>query len=246
MPLPTTKFPLLIALIGLVLSACGIGTPDLKDPSEILTRSVAAFEGADSVHLGAEVDGTLSLDPAGSGQATDMSLAGTRFTADLDLRNHHSHVSAAVPAFLGLSADIVVIGSDTWTKISLSGDKYEKSATDAANPTDPNAVIKSVTEFLARPEVRPTMKDDASCGSKRCYQVEINLTAADIATLMPGTNLGDAVVVVKLLVEKDTLYPAMATVSVKGSKVGDLTLTLRLSDWNKSVTITAPPADQVN
>ncbi len=236
----------LIILTALGLGACGIGTPDLKDPSEILTRSVAAFEGADSVHLVAEVDGTLSLNLTGPGEATDMSLAGTTLTGDLDLRNHNSHVSAAVPAFLGLSADIVVIGPDTWTKISLSGDKYEMSATDDTSPTDPDAVIKSVTDFLARPEVRPTRKDDASCGSTSCYRIEINLTAADIATLMPGTNLGDAVVVVTLLVEKDTLYPASATVSVKGSTVGDLTLTLRLSDWNKSVAITAPPADQVN
>ncbi|MEO5918245.1 MAG: hypothetical protein ABIQ17_01655 [Candidatus Limnocylindrales bacterium] len=241
-----TKVPLLIALVGLVVSACGVGTPDLKDPDEILTKSVAAFEGADSVRLVAEVDGTLSLDLTRLGQATDMSLAGTMLTADLDLRNHSSHVSAAVPAFLGLSADIVVIGPDTWMKISLSGDKYDKSATDATSPTDPDAVIRSVTDFLARPEVRPTKNDDAACGSKSCYQVEIDLTAADLATLMPGTDLGDAIVVVKLLIEKDTHYPVSATVSVVGSGVGDLTLTLAMSDWNKSLIITAPPADQAN
>lgn len=235
-----------LLVVALLVAACGAGSaPALTDPSEILTKAVAAMQQAKSVHVEASVDGTLSADLTGIGQGGDMSLAGTTLTADLDLANGNAHVSAGVPAFLGLTADIIVVGADTYTKVSLTGEKYQKSATSATDPTDPAVALKEVTDFLANPAVSPVKKGDASCGSKSCYQIEINLSAADLATLMPSDTIGDATVVATILVEKDTLYPVSATIVLKGSTVGDLTLTVALKDWDKSVTVSAPPADQV-
>lgn len=238
--------PALLVAIAVLVAACGGASgPTLTDPSEILTKSVAAMQQAKSVHLEASVDGTLSADLTGIGQGGDMSLAGTTLTADLDIANKNTHLTAGVPAFLGLTADIIVVGSDTYTRVSLTGEKYQKSATSTTDPTDPSVALKEVTTFLENPAVSPVKKDDASCGSKSCYQIEISLSAADLATLMPDAAIGDATIVATILIEKDTLYPASATLNVKGSNVGDLTLKLTLKDWDKAVTITAPQADQV-
>ena len=237
--------PTLLVVAALVLGACGAGTPAITDPKEILTKAVAAMQEAKSVHLEVTVEGTLTADLIGTGQASEMSLAGTSLTADLDLANDNAHITAVVPAFLGLTADIIVVGSDTYTKISLAGDKYEKSTTDPGEATDPNAVLKEIADFLDKPEVAPTKKDDATCGSRSCYQVVINLTADDLKTLMPDQDIGDATVVATIFVEKDTLRPVSATVTISGATVGELTLKIAMSEWDKSVTITAPPADQV-
>ena len=237
--------PTLLVVAALVLGACGAGTPAITDPKEILTKAVAAMQEAKSVHLEVTVEGTLTADLIGAGQASEMSLAGTSLTADLDLANDNAHITAVVPAFLGLTADIIVVGSDTYTKISLAGDKYEKSTTDPGESTDPNAVLKEIADFLDKPEVAPTKKDDATCGSRSCYQVVINLTADDLKTLMPDQDIGDATVVATIFVEKDTLRPVSATVTISGATVGELTLKIAMSEWDKSVTITAPPADQV-
>ncbi len=237
--------PALVVVAALVLGACGAGTPAITDPKEILTKAVAAMQDAKSVHLEVTVEGTLTADLIGTGQASEMSLAGTSLTADLDLANDNAHISAAVPAFLGLTADIIVIGSDTYTKISLAGDKYEKSTAEPGESTDPSAVLKEIADFLDKPEVAPAKKDDATCGAKTCYQVVINLSADDLKTLMPDEDAGDATVEATFFIESDTLHPVSATVAISGPTVGEITLTLDMTDWDKSVTITAPPADEV-
>lgn len=236
----------LLMTFALLLAACGVGSgPSLSDPKEILTKAVAAIQAAKSVHLEATVDGTFSADLTGTGQSSAMNLAGTTLTADLDIAAGNAHVSAGVPALLGLTADIIILGQDTYLKASLTGEKYKKSATSTTQPADPAAALKEVTAFLENPAVTPVKKADAACGSKSCYQIEISMSSTDLASFLPSDTVQDATIVATMLIEKDTLYPVSATLGLKGSSVGDLTLTIVLKDWDKSVTISAPPADQV-
>jgi hypothetical protein len=238
----------LLTIATLLLGACSSPSPTISDPKEIVTKAVAAVQQATSVHLEATVDGSIStglIRGAGLAGGTEMSLAGTTLKGDLDLAGKSAHLSAAVPALLGMTADIIMVGSDTYMKVSIAGDKYQKSTSPAGTSSDPAALVQQVADFLDRPEVTPTKKDDTSCGSKSCYTVEIDLTAAQLASLLPGTDLGDATLKSTLLVEKDSLHPAAATIVVAGSTVGNLTIKVTLSDWNNPVTITPPPADQV-
>lgn len=238
--------PTALVVLALLVAACGGNSaPALTDPNEILTKAIAAMQNAKSVHLEATVDGTFKADLTGTGTASELNLAGTSLKGDLDLAAKNAHVTAAVPAFLGLTADIIIVGTDTFTKVSLSGDKYTKSATASTDPTDPTVALKEVETFLKRPEVKPVKKDDASCGSKKCYQVELNLSADDLKALIPDQDLQGASIVATILIEKETLYPASATVTIAAAAFGEVNVTITMSDWNKSVTITAPPADQV-
>src|SRR5512146_185109 len=236
----------LVAVLFLGLAACGGNAgPTISDPKEIVTKAVEAMQKAKTVHLDATIDGTLDSGILGGGQGADITLTGTLMNADVDLAAKKLHMTATVPAMLGLTADIVVVGADTYTKISLSGDKYQKSTTAASASSDPLAAIAQIKAFLDRPEVAATKKDDASCGSKRCYVVAFDLTADELKTLVPGTDLGDGTIGVSILVETDTLDPAAVNVAAKGSTLGDLTLKVTFSAWDKPVTIAAPPADQV-
>ena len=235
----------LLILATLTLGACGTSSgPSISDPKEIITRAVEAMQKAKTVHIEAALDGQLDPSFIG-GQTGEIALSGTTASIDADLAGKNLHMTAAVPALLNVTADVIVVGATTYTKISLSSDKYVKSTTAAGAPTDPTTAITQLKTFLDRPELGATKKGDTSCGSKSCYQVEIQLNADELKALVPGTDLGDATVTLLLMVEKDTLDPAGITVAAKGSTLGDLTLKLTLSAWDKPVTVIAPPADEV-
>jgi len=234
-----------VLIAALVLAACGNAGPTISDPREIVTKAVAAMQAAKSVHVEATVDGTLKPGILGGPVAGDLTLAGTTLSGYVDFTARNVHLAAAVPAMLGLTADVIVVGADTWTRISLTGTKYAKSATGATTPADPANVIVELKSFLDRPEVKPARKDDVSCGSKSCYVVEIDLAAAQLKTLAPGLDLGDATVTLWMQVEKDTLHPASLEATARGSTVGNLSLKVAFSGWDKPVTISAPPTDQV-
>ena len=235
-----------MVVIALFVAACGGNSgPALTDPGEILTKALAAMQNAKSVHLEATVDGTVKADLTGAGTARELNIGGTNLTGDLDLAAKNAHVSAAVPALLGLTADVIIVGPDTFTKVSLSGDKYKKSTTSATDPTDPTVALKEVEAFLKRPEVKPVKKDDTDCGPKKCYRIELTLSAEDLKALIPDQDLRGASIVATILIERDTLYPTSAIVTISAATFGELKATITLSNWDKSVTITAPPADQV-
>ena len=161
-------------LLAVVAAGCGNNSgPTISDPKEILTKAVAAMQAATTVHVAATVDGTLDPSILGGGQTGDITLAGTTMNGDVDLAARNLHVTASIPAMLGLTADIIIVGPDTYTKLSLGGDKYTKSTTATGTPGDPATAITQVESFLARPDLEAVKKDDATCGSKRCYVVQI-------------------------------------------------------------------------
>jgi hypothetical protein len=244
------RLPALLVVAAIAVGACGGSTPALSDPGEILTKAVESMQKAKTVHVEATVDGTLSLDLTGTGQAGEVTLTGTKLTADIDIKDSNLEASLAVPAILGLTADVIVVGDDTYTRTSMTGDKYQKSSTSGSglpvDATDPEQSLKDLQEWLKKPEVGPQKLDDASCGSESCYQVKIDLTADELGALIPeAAGLGSATVALTILVEKDSLHPSRLTFDITAAELGDLTLTLSFSKWDESLDISAPPADEV-
>ena len=242
--------PALLVVAVLVAGACGGSTPALTDPSEILTKSVAALQDVKTVHLEATVEGTLKLDLSGTGQASPVALTGTKLAMDIDAEDSSGTLSLEVPALLGMTVDAIMVGGDTYTRTSLTGDKYQKgSSGDSDIPvdaTDPEQSLKDLEAWLKKPEVDPTKEADASCGSKTCYQVKIDLTAEELQALIPeASDIGDAAIVLIVLVEKDTLRPASMALEVSSGEFGELSVSLTLSKWDAALDISAPPADEV-
>lgn len=240
----------LLVIAAILVGACGGSTPAISDPSEILTKAVESVQKAKTVHVEATVDGTISLDLTGTGQAGDIALTGTKLTADIDVEDGNLKASLAVPAILGLTADVIVVGDESYTRTSMTGDKYTKgSASDSGLPvdaTDPEQSLKDLQAWLKKPEVGPEKLGDTSCGSRSCYQVKIDLTADELAALIPDAgDLGAATVVLTVLVEKDGLRPASLIFDITATELGNVTLTLSFSKWDESLDISAPPADEV-
>jgi len=242
--------PGLLVVAAIAVGACGGTAPALTDPSEILTKAVEALQNAKTVHMEATIDGTVKFDPTGTGQPGDISLTGTKLTADIDIEDGDLEASVAVPALLGMTADFIIVDHDTYTRVSLQGDKYTKGTTGEVgipiDPADPEQSLKDLQDWLARPEVGPKKLDDTSCGSKSCYQVEIDLTPEEVLALVPDVStLGSGAVVLTALVEKDTLRLANLVLELTIPEVGQVSINLALSKWDEGLDISAPPADQI-
>lgn len=240
----------LLVVAAVALGACS-SAPALTDPTEILTKAIDAFQDAKTVHLAATVDGSFTMDLTGQGGGA-MELTGTSLTGDVDIEHTKAKVTFAVPALLGLTGEIIAVDKASYVKTSLTGALYQKSETTDSlpvDPTDPDATIAQIKTFLEKPEISPTKGDDVDCDGKKCYTVTIELTAAEMAALSSpdpsaspdaGTSMN-----LTILVEKDSLKLHKVTAAVSAGTTGNLTIVLTFTDWDKAVTIEAPPDDQV-
>jgi hypothetical protein len=246
-----------VALVAVVAGACGgSSAPALTDPKEILGKSIAALQGVKTFHLHADLSGSVKADITGTGSPSSLDLAGTTADIDVDVANKLARVTASAPSLLGVTLDVIVIGEDTYTKVSLLGPKYTKSTTSALSsaapglaseaPMDPTQVldeVKAALDKLAKPPVKGA---DEKCGDQDCYKVTITLTAADLAGA--GAAVGQGVTgsgTVDVWVRKNDLVPAKAVATVDAGDQGSLSFTLVVSNINGTVTIQAPPADQI-
>src|SRR5664279_4945565 len=106
-----------LAVVAIVAGACGgTSAPALTDPKDILTQSVASLSTLKSAHVHLDVAGTFNADLQGTGTPTAIDLQGTTADMDIDLPNKKIHASFGVPALLGLSGDLIQIGSDQYIK----------------------------------------------------------------------------------------------------------------------------------
>ena len=240
----------LTLIAALALGACS-SAPALTDPTEILTKAIQALQDAKTVHLAATLDGSFTMDLTGQGGGS-IELTGTTLTGDLDIENTKARVTFAIPALLGLSGEVIAVDDASYMKTSLTGEKYQKNEGAGAlpvDPSDPDATIAEIKAFLAKPEVSPTKGDDVDCNGEKCYSVTIELTAAELAALMTPDPAASAdpntAMNVTILVEKDSLKLHKVTASVAAGSTGNVTVILTFTDWDKAVTIEAPPDDQV-
>ena len=81
-----TRFTVAPLVAALVLGACqGQAVKVLDDPKEILAAAATTAAAATSVHLDLTANGTIALDPLGTGASAPVDLSGSTVSADLDL-----------------------------------------------------------------------------------------------------------------------------------------------------------------
>jgi hypothetical protein len=249
----------LLAAVAIVLNACGgpASAPALSDPKEIITAALRATQSAKTVHIEMKLDGSITADLTGSGgPGAAIALTGTTGSADVDIVAKNAHASFSVPAFLGLSGDLIQVGDTSYVKTSLTGAKYQAQTNAGANsvaPPDTTSLIGSVNDFLSKDGVNPVKGDDVACGTTQCYTVKIELTPNELTALGAGgaapsglpVDISTATLNLTIRVEKDSNRLAGFAVTVALGDQGSLTLDLAMSKWDQPVTISAPPADQV-
>jgi hypothetical protein len=254
------RLPLALAAVAaLALAGCSAtpSAPPIADPMDILTRAVEAAQAAKTVHFKADVAGSIALDLTGQGSAGPLELTGTALEGDADLAGGNLKASFVAPALVGLSGEVIVIGGDSYLKISLLGGKYQKSSgTDSpvgeiGDPKQALADLRKALDDLPNP---PTKAPDEKCGDKDCYRVSIAVPATDVGGMLGGVvggGLGSAAPdltgsgTIDVWVARDDLRPARLAIIANGGPAGNLRVTIELTRWDESISISAPPADQV-
>ena len=154
--------PLIAALI---LAACqGQPVKLLTDPNEILAEAATTAASSTSVHVDVSVDGTVAIDPLGTGSAAPLDLRDTTLNADLDLQNGKTKATFAAPALIGLAGEVIVADA-VYLKSTFTGPKYRKTPIQGT----PQSPLKGLTDLLARADLAPTKGADAPCPGGTCY-----------------------------------------------------------------------------
>jgi hypothetical protein len=258
----------LVLSLALVAVACNNepAVPELTDPTAILQAAATQTAGATAVHMDLAADGEVRLDLTGTGAAAPLSLADTTLNADLDIAGGDARVTFALPGILGLRGELIAVDGTAWVKTTMTGPLYREVPLGGALPTDPAAspdtasMLDALGDFLAQPGLDPVKGEDVECGTTTCYTVQIQLTPEELAALggdageipiptglpIPIPDLGDVGIDLTIRVEKATTRLAGLTAVATAGEIGELTAELTFSKWNEAVSISPPPADQVD
>lgn len=239
-------------IAALVLAACqGQPVNLLTDPNEILAAAATTAASATSVHVDVAVDGTVAIDPLGTGSAAPFDLRDTTLNADLDLQDGKTKANFAAPALIGLAGEVIVADA-VYLKSTLTGPKYRKTPVEGTTQSP----LKGLTDLLARADLAPTKGADAPCPGGTCYTLAIKLDAPELGALLGGVSLPSdlplpipdiavSTVDLTLHIEQRTTRLADATATIDLGDTGKLTLQATFTKWNDGVQIAPPPADQV-
>ncbi len=247
------RFAPILLLTSLVLAACGAGA--LTDPRDIVAQGLDTTGDLSSFHVSVAVTGNVIEPKSG----TSITLDGTTLEGDVATSGSAS-LTFAVPLLLGLKGDLLLIGKDLYVKTTLTGAKWSHQALPIPSPDasdasaspgiDPKAMIAKLRKFLAKDGVATKKLDDVTCGERQCYHVQVSIPSSLMAdagakaSMDPADIFGDALVI-DLQFDKAKLWLTSASVSIASAKIGTLSLTITLSAFDKPVTVSPPPADQV-
>jgi hypothetical protein len=252
-----TRFAVAPLIAVLVLAACQGGPVKvLSDPKEILAAAATATATASSVHVDVTADGTVALDPLGTGASAPVDLSGSTVNADLDLQNAKTRATFSAPALLGLAGEVIVADA-VYAKSTLTGPKYRSLPLDAR----PQHPLKGLTDLLARTDLQPTKGADVPCAGGNCYTLTMTLTPDELGGLIGGAagrpapsalpipipipDVSDASVALTLHINQATNRVSDASAAVDLGDNGKLTLQGTFTKWDEGVQVAAPPADQV-
>jgi hypothetical protein len=236
-----------------VLAACQ-STPAITDPVDIITQGLDATANLKSLHVSLTLDGTVTV-PDGGGT---FNLDSTSLEADVDIAASNLSAQVAVPAFFGLTADLIVIGEDVWYRTSMGGTKWFHETNDMMGSPLPiptasagvQEMIDKVKEALATEGVLTKKLADVACGDRQCYQVSVTVPtslmdeAGSMASLDPSSIFGEGVVI-NLLFDREKLWLTEVSTSVDSEEVGTISATLSFSDFDEAVEFSPPPSPDV-
>jgi hypothetical protein len=182
-----------LALLAVACSSTPAATP--VAPTDIVAQSLDALGKAKTLHLRADVTGTIPFDmssllgggtgasPAPGASGPTMDLGGSYIEATMDIAGKQAQATVAVPPILGLKLDLIQIGDTSYTKVNLMGDTWEKStstpAPDESADPSPSAgvqqMVDDVKKALSAPGVKVEKLADEKCGDVDCYHVKMTM-----------------------------------------------------------------------
>jgi LppX_LprAFG lipoprotein len=262
----------LIAASAIVIAACSgaPASPALTDPRLILANTTTSLQNLKSVHFKVAISGSINAaaltggssdtSPAPDASTADLDLSGTTLEGDVDVTDSSGQVAVSVPALLALTANVIDVGGIAYIKSSLSGPQYSKLDTSALtgalplpslglggspDPAEASAMISAVQAELAKLPA-PTKLADETVNGQDCYHVQEKVASSDIPEA--SGLLGDAsgTLTVDLWTQKSDLRPSRVVLLIDAASLGNVSVTVDLTNYDAALTITAPPADQVS
>ncbi len=250
--------PLLAAALATIVlvavAACGPSATPLTDPVEILQAGAASLGELETVHLRGAIDGEVAINALGIGGGAPLPLDGTTLEGDVDVAGEALAVELLAPALFNFRLDLVVVDGFSYLRAPLlTGERWVQQPAAGGVGGDPGAILEGMAAFLARPELEPEKLEDTRCTGTDCYTVRFTVPAAEVrdalgslGTSIPG--LADAVgdVTVTAGVRKNDLRLATLGLDIPAGGAAPLAIRLELSKYDEPLTITAPPADEVD
>ena len=245
------------------------GTTDVKSFHVKLTvkgtikgAALASAAGSAAGGLGGALQGDIKLD-------------GTSIEGDVDIAKQAAKLTFNVPplAALGnipLSGDLILVSNTLYYKVTLLGPKYTKmdlgdigdslgalsSSLPVAVPSaDASAAIadqiSQMRKALSDAGVTVTLVGVDQIGGKPASHINVGIPLDKLnAAIAADASAGDTMKIDSASVDMwvYTDGSRFAQVEIKGasSTLGNLDITLTISNYDQPVTVAAPPADQVN
>lgn len=243
------------ALVSLfVLAACGTqGAARLEDPEEILTQSIESMADVDTVHFVLGLDGDVSVPEMGG----EMSLDGTQVEGSLSMDGSAAQLQFAVPALLGISGEVRLLGDEAFVRTSMTGPLWmrqpvtEGSDDPLAQAGDPQEAIAELQEFLAKDGVTLEKLDDVECGDSTCYQLQLTI-APELLAEQAGEEGAEVLgpvaeegLTLDLQIDVDSHHLVGVSTSFADEEMGNLDLTLTFDGFGDPVEVEAPPSDEI-
>jgi len=241
-----------VVALALLLAACQTtSVPELTDPRAIVTSAAEMAAGAKSAHVDVTIDGALEV---GGGSAVSLDVNGTTASADLDITGKALMATFDSPVLVGVRGELIVKDGSAYAKTSLTGARYLLVGSDGAGVAaalDPQTLLRGLDRLLADPSISPTLGAARQCTGTDCYVVRVDLPPDVLAGLGSVTaglpfavDLAGATATLELAVRKSDKRPGELVLTVKGG-AADLTARFTFSKWDETVTVGAPPADQI-
>jgi hypothetical protein len=251
----------LLALLALIsvfaVMACqgaGPAAPQLSDPKEILTQSLLSLKNVKTVEITGSFTGAVKAAELGG----NLDLSTIKVSAAMDIAAKKAKLLLDAPTILGTKIDAIVVDKAAYLKIAgplaamagASADKYtksdlpESSADPLSNATDVAAAVDELKKGLDALPTPPTKGADEKCGDQDCYHVTLKVTSADLAKIDPSTAAMAGDVTLDMWSRKSDVRPAKIAVTIASPEQGTFGATFEFK-YDTSVTIDAPPADQV-
>jgi hypothetical protein len=245
-----------LALVSLfVLAACGTqGAAPLEDPEEILTQSIEAMAGVDSVHFVLALDGDVNVPEMGG----EMSLDGTELEGSFAMDGSAGQLTFSVPAFLGISGEMRLIGEEAFIRTSMTGPLWmrqpvtEGADDPLAQAGDPQEAIAELQEFLAEDGVALEKLDNVECGESTCYQLRLDIAGEVFAEADEAASAAPEVIdaladglTFDLQIDTESLHLVGVSTAFEDEEMGSLDLTMTFDGFGDPVEVEAPPSDEI-
>jgi hypothetical protein len=212
--------------------------------------------------------GSSSASPA---IAADFKLDGATLEGDVDIANQAAHLTGTLPAVpisaaqsVSMTGEVILVDKSLYYKYDVGGltsNKFAKiplgdltgalpipttAATATMNLTDEIAKLRTSMQAAG---VTTTLVGVEKIGGVDAYHISVGLPIAKINTLIAADATGTAMTVdsasVDVWIYKSNSRLAQLEMKGASAQVGNIDITLTVSNYDQQVTITAPAASDV-